>query len=203
MLKISCRCQVYISAFNQRAGYLKQIVLERKRCFYEWMSLWGRVCASLIGSAGCEYTEVRGRADVTLISLSGPEPEPEPWHQDKRVISWTRALRWLRPFDLLHVFIGSFTCDVFWLLHTGVFLPALINNLAAVVCGREKAEKSGGWLTNVHRLMNTKQEEKLRNLTEPQQTETNVLQRHQTVVNGIVSCSNISEINTSQFILRF
>lgn len=133
MLKISCRCQVYISAFNQRAGYLKQIVLERKRCFYEWMSLWGRVCASLIGSAGCEYTEVRGRADVTLISLSGPEPEPEPWHQDKRVISWTRALRWLRPFDLLHVFIGSFTCDVFWLLHTGVFLPALINNLAAVV----------------------------------------------------------------------
>lgn len=36
------------------------------------------MCASLIGSAGCEYTEVGGHADVTLISLSGPEPEPEP-----------------------------------------------------------------------------------------------------------------------------
>lgn len=29
MLKTSCRCHVYISAFNQRVGYLKQMVLER------------------------------------------------------------------------------------------------------------------------------------------------------------------------------
>lgn len=174
------------------------------------MSLWGRVCASLIGSAGCEYTEVRGRADVTLISLSGPKPEPEPWHQDKRLLSWTRALRWLRPFYLLHVSIDSFTCDVFWLLDTGVFLSALINNLAAVVWWAWEGREVGR-LTNVHRLMNTKQEEILRNLTEepdvPQQTETTVLQRHQTFVNVIVSwifpVPTSVKSNTSQFVLVF